>query len=435
MQLSFCQQFYHAPANYMNQFSYKHGQLNSEQVPLAAIAAKMGTPFYIYSQEELSQRANAYLSAIPLNALVCYAVKANGNPAIIQLLGQAGLGADVTSGGELFLALHAGIDPAKIIFSGVGKTEQEIEEALQAGIRALHVESEMELDVVARVACGIEKVAPIGVRINPNINAETHPYISTGLHGHKFGVPMDQAISLLHRAAAYPFLEPVGLAAHIGSQITKVNPYIEAAEFLAGTALSLAANGIRLRYLDIGGGLGIDYTNEGVPTIEQWAEAVSDPITRAGFEMVMEPGRSIVGPAGALITRVLYTKKQGEKSFLITDAGMTELIRPTLYDGHHPILPVKRPHPPGFALYQYDVVGPVCETSDFLAKERPLPKIEAGDLLAILQAGAYGFAMSSNYNGRLRPAEILVEGDTYRTIRQRQTYIKLLDGVTNDILS
>ncbi|MEZ4643289.1 MAG: diaminopimelate decarboxylase [Chloroflexota bacterium] len=342
----------------------------------------------------------------------------------MRRLGEAGFGADVTSGGELFLALHAGISPQKIIFSGVGKTAPEIHAALDAGIRAIHVESEMELEAIAAIAAQRGQTASIGVRVNPNISVETHPYISTGLHAHKFGVTPDRAMTMLHEAAKHPHLQPVGLAAHIGSQITAVSPFVQSAEFLVEMAQELAAGGIQLTYLDVGGGLGINYAAQDAPAIQEWATAVATPVRAAGYGLVLEPGRSVVGPIGALVTAVTYTKRQGEKTFVITDTGMSDLLRPTLYNAYHPIWPLREQ--PDAAPIMVDVVGPICETGDWLARERPLPPQQAGDLLAILQAGAYGYAMSSNYNGRLRPPELLVSQSEYTLIRQRQRYEQLL---------
>lgn len=409
-------------------FVYRAGELVCESVPLAAVVAGVGTPVYVYSRADLLARAQAFVhvagETAGAGALVCYAVKANGNPALLSLLREGGLGADVTSGGELFLARHAGVDPRRIIFSGVGKKAVEIEEALAADIRALHVESEMELAAVARVAERLRRVAAIGVRVNPNINAVTHPYISTGLHSHKFGVPRDRAVAMLRAAAAHPWLKPVGLAAHIGSQITELDPFIQAAHFLVDLATELSAEGIRLDYLDAGGGLAIDYQGP-APGVAEWVRAVGSVVAAAGYELVVEPGRSIVGRAGALLTRVVYTKQQGDKHFVIADAGMTDLIRPTLYQAHHPIVPLVATDQ---AAAIVDVVGPICETSDFLARDRALPPVTAGDVLAVLHAGAYGFAMSSNYNGHLRPAEVLVEDNSFRVIRRRQTYDDLLLG-------
>ena len=433
-------------------FVYRAGELMCEAVPVADVAAAVDTPVYVYSRADLEQRARAFVAAANEaagpGALVCYAVKANGNPALLALLRAAGLGADVTSGGELFLARYAGVDPGRIIFSGVGKKQGEIAEALAAGIRALHVESEMELAAVAAVAERLGRVAPIGVRVNPNISAVTHPYISTGLHGHKFGVPRERAVAMLRAAAAHPWLRPVGLAAHIGSQITDLDPFAQAVRFLVELADEMGGEGVRLEYIDAGGGLGIDYEG-GAPAAADWVRTVGPLVAAAGYGLVVEPGRSIVGRAGALLTRVIYTKQQGEKRFVIADAGMTDLIRPTLYQAYHPILPVEknslrkdaklakqetldlaslRETSSDSGEMPVDIVGPICETGDFLARDRPMPPLAAGELLAVLHAGAYGYAMSSNYNGHLRPAEVLVEGDTFRVIRRRQTYDDLLAG-------
>jgi diaminopimelate decarboxylase len=429
-------------------FPYHNNQLFCEDVPLAQLAAAEGTPLYVYSQSAILDNAQAYLKQAGKNALVCYAVKANGNPAILRLLAEAGLGADVTSGGELFLALHAGFAPDKIIYSGVGKLRHEIEAALSANIRALHVESEMELAQIAAIATARQQVACIGVRVNPDIHVETHPYISTGAAQHKFGVSPETAVSLLHTAAQHPWLQPVGLAAHIGSQIQALEPFAASANFLVGLADELSASGIRLDYLDVGGGLGVEYetgdwrleiggseaqspisqpqaANLQSPSIESWVTTVSEPIHAAGYGLVMEPGRSIVAAAGALLTQVIYTKSQGAKQFAIVDAAMNDLLRPTLYGAYHEILQVRRTSE---VRRTYDIVGPICETGDFLARERPLHPLAPGDLLAITHVGAYGFAMSSNYNGRLRLAEILVDGSQTHRIRQRQSYQALING-------
>ncbi|VAW35569.1 Diaminopimelate decarboxylase [hydrothermal vent metagenome] len=426
-------------------FHYQNNQLYCEDVRLADLAAAVGTPVYVYSQATILAQARAYLANAPANSLVCYAVKANGNPAILKLLAAAGLGADVTSGGELFLAQHAGFAPEKIIYSGVGKLRHEIEAALNANIHALHVESAMELELVAEIAAVRQQIVPIGVRVNPDIQVETHPHISTGAAQHKFGVSPETAVSLFHFAAQHPWLKPVGLATHIGSQIKAIEPFKASANFLVGLADELSSSGIRLDYLDVGGGLGVEYegskwrvasgeSDNQALLIEAWVRAVSEPVQAAGYGLVMEPGRSVMAAAGMLLTQVVYTKvvstkPQGKKQFAIVDAAMNDLLRPVLYSAYHEILPLDLPQRDRGKEVVYDVVGPICETSDFLAKERPLPSLTPGDLLAISHAGAYGFAMSSNYNGRLRPAETLVSGQHHHPIRQRQTYQHLLDGV------
>ena len=405
-------------------FTYKNRVLHCENVPLTAVSPQFQTPTYVYSQAALHQNAMAYLEDNP--ALVCYAVKANGNPAIIRLLGEWGMGADVTSGGELFLALHADIAADKIIYSGVGKLAHEIEAAISAGVRALHVESAMELHVIGDIAEKMEVKTDIGIRINPNIAADTHPHISTGTHAHKFGVTWAVGREMFSYAAAHAWLNPVGIATHIGSQIRDVEPYVQAAHFLVEKANLLANEGLKLDYIDIGGGLGIDYEEpftSPMGLIREWITAVSTPITAAGYAVKMEPGRSVVGTAGALLTEVIYTKVQGEKTFIIADAAMNDLLRPSLYDGHHPILPLKQAD--GEAI-EIDLVGPVCESGDYLARKRPLILPKRGDHLLLMHAGAYGFSMSSNYNGRLKAAEILINGDKMQVIRERQTYKTLL---------
>ncbi|MCB8928092.1 MAG: diaminopimelate decarboxylase [Ardenticatenaceae bacterium] len=413
-------------------FQYHHDQLHCEQVPLAELAKQYGTPLYVYSRAAIVENARAFLDQAPAGTLVCYAVKANGNPAILRLLAETGLGADVTSGGELFLALHAGFAPEKIIYSGVGKLPHEINAALDAHIRALHVESAMELALIAEIASQRQQVVSIGVRVNPDIHVETHPYISTGAKQHKFGVSPETAVSLIHTAAQHPWLKPVGIAAHLGSQIQETDPFLASADFLIGLADELASSGIQLEYVDVGGGLGVQYTNDKWEVqsekIQNWVTAVAEPVQTAGYGLVMEPGRSIIAASGVLLTQVVYTKPQDAKQFAIVDAGMNDLLRPTLYSAHHEILPVIKVTGTSKVPVTYDVVGPICETGDFLAKERPFPPLAPHDLLAVFHAGAYGFAMSSNYNGRLRPAEVLVDDDTTQLIRQRQTYDHLLDG-------
>ncbi|MFN2137772.1 MAG: diaminopimelate decarboxylase [Candidatus Promineifilaceae bacterium] len=410
-------------------FAYKNGLLTCEDVSLEEIAAEFGTPVYVYSTADIKRRMSAYRSAARDGDLVAYAVKANGNPAILRLMSDAGLGADVTSGGELFLALHAGILPERIVFSGVGKTEAEIEMAVQTGIRALHIESGQELARVAEVARRQQRRTGISIRVNPDIAAETHAYDSTGRRDHKFGVPRSTAVELYRAAAIDPWLQPVGVAAHIGSSIKRMQPYRYLVAFLANLADDLAAEGIRLSYIDVGGGLAVAYEGEIVPSIAEWMAVVSGGVHAAGCQLVVEPGRSLIGPAGVLLTKLLYTKVGDDKGFLIVDAGMNDLIRPALYHAFHDVRLVRRPDPDS-TRYEYDVVGPVCESGDFLALGHGFSFPRADDLLAVMDAGAYGFAMSSNYNGRLRPAEVLVNGGDCTLIRRRQTYEHLLDGTS-----
>ncbi len=410
-------------------FFYHQGVLQVEELPLTTLTAAADTPLYVYSQREITHRAAAYrdsLAAITPQGQVCYAIKANGNVALLRLLANLRLGADVTSGGELFLALQAGFPTDKIVFSGVGKRREEIELALENRIQALHVESAQELAVIGEIAAARQQMTAITLRLNPDVPVETHPYISTGAKAHKFGVSADELLVLAQTVAAHPWLHLTGLAIHIGSQIVELAGFAQAVQVILHLAQTLQAQGIRVNYLDVGGGLGIDYSgNEPstLPTIADWVQTVAEPVAAAGYSVVMEPGRSIVGPAGALITQVLYTKQQGTHQFVITDAGMTDLIRPALYQAHHPIWPLQ---PREGEPVMVNVVGPVCETGDTLARGRVLPPVQPGDYLAILQAGAYGFAMSSNYNGRLRPAECLVNGHEWDIIRPRQTWRDLI---------
>lgn len=411
-------------------FVYHQGELYGEEVPLTEIAAAVGTPVYIYSQDDITRRAAAYrdtLNTITPHGQVCYAIKANGNLSILKLLAQMGLGADVTSGGELYLALQAGFPPAKIVYSGVGKRRDEIILALESQIHALHVESAQELEVIGELAAAYQQQTAITLRLNPDVPADTHPYISTGSKAHKFGVNADDIVAMGQRIAQHPWLTLAGLAIHIGSQITRLEPYAQAGQILIQLAETLRQQGITVAYLDVGGGLGIDYQMDAAgsptPPIADWVKTVAEPVAAAGYGLLMEPGRSIVGPAGLLLAQVLYTKQQGTQSFIITDAGMNDLIRPALYQAHHPIWPV-RPRPGERVIT--DVVGPVCETGDVLARARPLTPVQPGDYLAILQVGAYGFAMSSNYNGRLRPAEVLVQAETWQVVRGREQYADLI---------
>lgn len=410
-------------------FHYFDNNLFCEDVPLADIAAAAGTPVYVYSADLIRQHANSYLTADP-EATFAYALKANQNIELLKLLCGLGLGADVTSGGELFLALKAGFDPQKIIYSGVGKRDDEIRMALEAGISAIHIESAAELFVVEAIAAEIGCCAAVGLRLNPNVSADTHPYIATGLLENKFGIPLAEGVELLRHAAGSDSLRPTGVAFHIGSQITEVASFVEAAHIITDLAVELRSAGVPLGYIDIGGGLGIDYTQgetakDALPqAIQKWVKRVGEPVKAAGFAFKAEPGRSIVGGAGCLLTQVTFTKHNDKKRFVIVDSGMNDLIRPTLYTAHHPILPLTQAASP--ERQTVDVVGPICESGDFLGKGRDLPPLERGDRLAVMNAGAYGFAMSSNYNGRLKPAEVLVERATWRTIRPRQSLEALL---------
>lgn len=401
----------------------------SEQL-MGQIAVQVGTPVYVYDTAVLHHNIRAYHTSQP--AHIHYAIKANNNLHLLRLIQQAGLGADVTSEGELFLALKAGFDPTHIIFSGVGKTAAEIRLALQTKIQAIHAESPTELELIRHTAADMNIVAPVGLRLNPNISAETHPYISTGLQAHKFGIPLEEGLALYQQMRDAPHLRPVGVAAHIGSQIRDLAPFAQTAELLAGIATELRTAGLPIEYVDVGGGWGIPYepaakAAQDAPTISEWVQTVGQPVWSAGFGLVMEPGRSLIGSAGSLLTRVIRLKQQGAKTFAIVDAGMNDLLRPTLYGAYHQLELVGEGV--NTAVVTYDVVGPICESGDFLAQERPLPQLQAGDLLLVRDVGAYGFAMSSQYNGRVRPAEVLVEGDNWRVIRRRQGLEALLDGI------
>jgi diaminopimelate decarboxylase len=411
-------------------FHYQQGQLYAEGVSLADLAAEYGTPLYIYSRAVLEgayDRLVAALGTLDLPFMVCYALKANTNPALAALLAARGAGADVVSGGELYLAQQAGFAPERIVFAGVGKTRAEMAEALAApGIRAFHVESRGELEALAEVAGRLGTVAPIAVRVNPDVDAHTHRHITTGTAGSKFGVPAGEARSLIRWAAGHPHLRPVGLHAHIGSQLGEVAPIIESTRRLLALWDALAGAGIRLENLDIGGGLAIPYQPGDAPEGPvELADGLRPLLAGRRLELAVEPGRYLAGPCGVLLTRVLYNKPGSDRQLLIADAGMNDLLRPALYEAYHPIQPVMQPDPTSPTQIT-DLAGPVCESSDFLATARPLPSLNPGALLAIGQAGAYGFVMGSQYNGRPRPAEVLVEGTQARLIRTRETYADLL---------
>ncbi|MDR0550235.1 MAG: diaminopimelate decarboxylase [Deltaproteobacteria bacterium] len=408
---------------------YKDSDLYVEECSLAEIAKDMGTPLYVYSAQTIRANFRAYSQALQNQPhLVAYSVKAASNLSILNLIREEGGGADIVSGGELSRAQAAGISPQKIVFSGVGKTTQEMAQALKAGILMFNVESVPELTVLATVAGDLGLVAKVAFRVNPDIDPKTHPYIATGFKETKFGIPISEAFDLYQKAAADPRLSVIGLDCHIGSQLTSVEPMKATAERLNLLLDKLSAGGITLKYLDIGGGLGINYHGETPPSPVEWVATMASLLAkRKELTLVLEPGRSIVGPAGLLLTRVLYDKVTPYKRFFIVDGAMNDLIRPSLYDSYHEILPVLDRQRP---LSLVSVVGPVCESGDFLAKDRQMPLAEPGELLATLGAGAYGFSMSSNYNSRPRPAEVLVDGKSFKTIRTRETLADLLKGET-----
>jgi diaminopimelate decarboxylase len=412
----------------MTAFGYQGDVLCCEEVPLSAIARAVGTPCYIYSYRSLVEGYQALDQVFAgLPHVICYAMKANANLAILRAFIDQGGGVDIVSGGELFRALRAGADPHKIVFAGLGKTAGEIEAALQAGILLLNVESRPEMVAIQAVAAKLGTRAPVALRVNPDVDPKTHPYIATGLRQSKFGLPIQAALDIYREMRAFRSLDPVGIQAHIGSQITEVGPFQEAVAKMAALVTALRRDGFDIRYLDIGGGLGIRYKDEGPPAAAEYANTLRPLLGDLGCIVVMEPGRWLVGNAGILVTQVLYTKANEDKKFLVVDAGMNDLIRPSLYDAYHAIVPVARPVN-GQPETTLDVVGPICESGDFLAKERPLPPCQAGDLLAVMSAGAYGFAMASNYNARPRAAEVMVRGDQFRVIRARETYEDLVRG-------
>ncbi len=406
-------------------FSYKGGELYCEDVPVSKIADAVGTPFYLYSYSALIDGIKAYLRPLSrIGGIVCYAVKANSNLAVLRTLFREGAGADIVSGGELFRAVRAGVDVKKVVFAGVGKTEEEMAYALRMGILMFNVESVQELEVLDKVAQTEGKKAPVAVRVNPDVDPQTHPYISTGLKESKFGIDVDEALDVYMMASKMEGIEVVGIHCHIGSQITKLSPFVDAVDRVIELVDRLKDKGIGLKYMDIGGGIGIRYKDEEPPTPEQLIDAVADRVKSRGLTLIMEPGRSVVGNAGLFVTRVLYVKKKQNKTFYVVDGAMNDLARPALYNAYHEIVPVKERGGSVVA----DVVGPVCETGDFLAKGRELPEIERGDLLAVMSAGAYGFAMSSNYNSRPRVCEVLVKGDQFFVVRERERYEDLVRG-------
>ncbi len=404
---------------------YREGELFLEECPLSGLAGEFGTPLYVYSRAALERAWRAYQEALAGHPhLVCYAVKANSNIAVLNLLARLGSGFDIVSMGELERVLRAGGDPARVVFAGVGKREEEIARALEVGIRSFNVESAAELERIDQVAGALGRRAPVALRINPDVDPGTHPYISTGLKENKFGIPMAEATALCRRAAAMDNVELVGIGSHIGSQLTRLEPFRDALARILALADSLAEEGITLSQIDAGGGLGIRYRDEEPPSPQEYAAALLPLMAGRRETLIVEPGRSIAGNAGLLLTRVEYLKENEGRHFAIVDAAMNDLLRPALYDAWQPVWPA-RPQP-GDAR-RYDLVGPVCESGDFLARERELV-LEPGDLLAVGGAGAYGFVMASNYNSRPRPAEVLVDGSRPWLIRERERLEQLMQG-------
>ncbi len=408
----------------MHHFEYRDGRLYGEDVPIETIAREVGTPVYIYSRATLTHHFQVFDGAFShIPHLTCYSVKANSNLAILSLFGSLGGGVDIVSGGELFRARRAGIPSAKIVYSGVGKTRGEIDEALSADILMFNIESRQELETISQRAQALGRTARIALRVNPDVDPKTHPYITTGMEKNKFGIRVEEAIESYRYAMRLPNIQVVGIDCHIGSQLTDTRPFVDALKRLRVLMERLHALGIAVHYLDLGGGLGITYADEEPPHPVEYAQAILKEMNGLSCTLVFEPGRVIVGNAGILVTRVLFTKTTPSKHFVIVDAGMNDLIRPSLYGAYHHIQPVVLS--PREAI-PVDVVGPICESGDFLARDRALPRVLPGELLAVMSAGAYGFSMASNYNSRRRPAEVLVDGETFHVIRQRETWEDLV---------
>ena len=409
----------------MEAFSYRDGQLFAEGVALPALAQRFGTPTYVYSRAHIEAQYRAYADALDgMPHLVCFAVKANSNLGVLNVLAHLGAGFDIVSRGELERVLAAGGQPDRIVFSGVGKTHDDMRRALEVGVHCFNVESTDELERLQQVAAELGKKAPVSLRVNPDVDAGTHPYISTGLKENKFGIDIDNAEAVYARAAELPNLEVVGVDCHIGSQLTSLPPFLDALDRLLALTDRLAARGIQIRHLDLGGGLGVRYRDEQPPLAGDYIQAVRQRIEGRGLALVFEPGRSIVANAGVLLTRVEYLKHTAHKDFAIVDAAMNDLIRPALYQAWMNVIAVQ-PHEGDTR--RYDIVGPICETGDFLAKDRELALVE-GDLLAVCSAGAYGFVMSSNYNTRGRAAEVLVDGEQAFEVRRRESVQELYAG-------
>lgn len=410
----------------MHFFEYKNHQLHCEGISIQKVAEEVGTPFYLYSYHTLVRHFIIFDEAFKgIPHLICYSAKANSNVAFLRLFVNLGGGVDVVSGGELYRAVKSRADPKKIVFSGVGKRKDEIEYALKTGILMFNVESSQELQVINEVAGQMGKKATIAIRVNPDIDPKTHPYISTGLKQNKFGIDILRAPMAYRLASQMPNLKIVGIDCHIGSQLVEVEPIVEALRKLKQLVENLRKEGMEIQYLDLGGGLGITYEDEEPPHPIEYASTILEEIQGFGCTLILEPGRVIVGNAGVLVSKVLYTKENDEKRFVIVDAGMNDLVRPSYYGSYHQILPVKEETREEIVA---DVVGPICESSDFLAKGRKIPNLHSGELIAVMSAGAYGFSMSTNYNSRPRIAEVLVRDDQMFVIRQRENYEDLIRG-------
>ncbi len=410
----------------MHHFHYEGDELYCERVPVREIARAVGTPCYVYSSATLQHHFTVFDGAFEgMPHLTCYSVKANANLAILGLFASLGGGADIVSGGELFRALQAGIPADRIVYSGVGKTQAEIDYALRENILMFNIESTQELEAINHRAAILNTGARIALRVNPDVDPKTHPYISTGLKKNKFGIDIDQALKAYERARDLKHVEVLGVDCHIGSQLTEVAPFVEALKRLKLLVGRLERIGINVRYLDLGGGLGISYHEEAPPHPREYAQAVVEELGGLPCTLILEPGRVIVGNAGLLLTQVLYTKKTPSKEFIIVDAGMNDLVRPSLYGSYHEIQPIDKKQRESRVV---DVVGPICESSDFIARERNLPLMQPGEFLAVMSAGAYGFSMASNYNARPRGAEVLVKDDKFFITRERESWKDLIRG-------
>ncbi|HEY5513542.1 MAG TPA: diaminopimelate decarboxylase [Geomonas sp.] len=410
----------------MHHFQYKGDELYAEEVAVKDIVAAVGSPVYIYSQATLERHFKAMDDAFASAPhTICYSVKANSNLAVLKTFINLGGGVDIVSGGELFRALKAGVDPKKVVYSGVGKRDDEIVYALESGILMFNVESEQELDRINQVAGRIGKKAGIAIRVNPDVDPETHPYITTGLKKAKFGINIERALEQYSRAKAMANLEILGIDCHIGSQLTKVSPFVDAIKKLKRLLVGVKELGIEMKYLDLGGGLGIQYNDEAPPLPADYGSSILAETNGLGLHLLFEPGRNLVGNAGILVGTCLYTKKGEEKNFVIVDAGMNDLARPALYGSFHGVTPVKKDQD---GMIEGDIVGPICESGDFLVKDREIPNFRQGDLIAFMSAGAYGFTMSSNYNSRPRVTEVMVKGDKFEIIRSRETVEDLVRG-------
>ena len=406
----------------MSPFEYRNGELHAESVPLSQIAERYGTPCYVYSRRALTETYRAFDAAFAgRDHLVCYAVKANSSLAVLNVLARLGSGFDIVSGGELLRVIAAGGDPRKVVFSGVGKTAEEMRQALAAGILCFNVESGPELERLEHVAAQAGKTAAVSLRVNPDVDPRTHPYIATGLKENKFGIPYAEALALYQRARGMRHIALAGIGCHIGSQLTDTAPFVAALDRVLELADRLRADGISLAHVDIGGGLGIRYRDESPPSVAEYARALTGRLDGRAFKLLLEPGRALVGQAGLLLTRVEYLKRGAERNFAVVDAAMNDLLRPALYDAWHDVMPVKE----GRGDTVYEIVGPVCETGDFLARARTL-SLEEGEHLAVMAAGAYGMSMSSNYNSRPRAAEVMVDGTAAHVIRERETVSELM---------